>query len=109
MNKKHSRTNALKGLTKKSPMETGNETRTDSTTRFDPVTLRVDTTPVGSRKVAEGGFGWGNAIKSGNKNASMWKNKRDNVATKKVEANNKAKSNASKKGSGGMTPIMPNE
>ena len=42
MNKKHSRTNALKGLTKKSPLETGNETRTDSTTRYDPITLQVD-------------------------------------------------------------------
>jgi len=103
------RNNALKGLLKKSPMETGNETRTDSTTRFDPVTLRVDSTPVGNKKVAESGYGIGAAIKSGNKAASMWKNKRDAIATNKVNESNKSKSRSSKKGSGNMTMQMPGE
>mgnify|MGYP003126813353 CR=1 FL=1 len=99
----------LKGLMKKSPVRQGNTTRTDSTTRFDPITLQVDSTPVGSTKVKEAGYGFGAAVESGNENASMWKNKRDTIATNKVNQENIELSRSSTPGSGGMTPIMPGE
>ena len=83
--------------------------RKDSTTRYDPTTLQVDSTPVGEKKVRAGGYGWGAAIKSGNENASMWKHARDTAASKKATQSNKEKSRSSKPGSGGMRPIMPGE
>ena len=61
------------------------------------------------KKVKAAGYGFGAAIESGNESASMWKSKRDDIATKKAEKDNKNKSRTSKKGSGGMTPIMPGE
>ena len=83
--------------------------RTDSTTRYDPITLQVDSTPVGQEKVKAGGYGFGAAISSGNENASMWKSARDKAKTEEVTQSNKEKSRASKPGSGGMRPIMPGE
>ena len=83
--------------------------RKDSTTRYDPVTLQVDSTPVGEKKAAASGYGWSAAISSGNKRASMWKSKRDEIATRKVQQSNKEESSRSKPGSGGMRPIMPGE
>ena len=103
------RNNPLPGLYKKSPIKSNTEVRTDSTTRYDPVTLRVDSTPVGQKKVNEAGYGFGAAIESGTENASMWKNKRDEVADNKVMQENKELSRSSKPGSGGMTPQMPGE
>ena len=99
----------LKGFMKKSPIKQQDSTavRTDSTERYDPVTLEVDSTPVGNTKVKAGGYGFSAAVASGNKNASMWKSKRDKTATIKAQELNKSKSSASKPGSGGMTPIMP--
>ena len=92
-----------------SPIKDKNKVRTDSTTTYDPVTLRVDSTPVGSTKVKEGGYGFGAAIKSGSAPASMWKNKRDTIATEKVTKENIEKSRKSKPGSGGQRMIMPCE
>ena len=104
------RNTPLKGLMRKTGAPSKSDgVRTDSTTRFDPITLRVDSTPVGSTKVSEAGYGFGAAAKSGNENASMWKNKRDKIATDKVTQSNKEKSRSSKSGSGGMRPIMPGE
>ena len=109
MNNKNSRTNPLPGLRKKSGPPSNKEVRTDSTTRYDPTTLRVDSTPVGQKKVGAGGYGWGAALSSGSKPASMWKSKRDEIATKKATQSSKEKSSLSKPGSGGMRPIMPSE
>tara|TARA_R110002012_G_C11199471_1_gene559665 strand:+ start:101 stop:430 length:330 start_codon:yes stop_codon:yes gene_type:complete len=109
MNNKNSRTNALPGLRKKNGPTNDTGTRTDSTTRFDPITLRVDSTPVGQKKVDSGGYGWSAALSSGNKPVDMWKNIRDEIATNKVSESNKEKSRASKPGSGNMTMIMPGE
>lgn len=109
MNNKNSRTNALPGLRKKNGPTNDTGTRTDSTTRFDPITLRVDSTPVGQKKVDSGGYGWSTVFSSGNKPVDMWKNKRDEIATKKVEQSNIEKSRASKPGSGGVRPIMLGE
>ncbi len=103
------RNKPLPGLYKKSPIKSNTEVRTDSTTRFDPITLRVDSTPVGQTKVNEAGYGFNAAVTSGNENASMWKNKRDEIATNEVYESNKELSRTSKPGSGGMTPIMPGE
>ena len=100
----------LKGFMKKSPIkQDSTAVRADSTERYDPVTLQVDSTPVGQKKVKAGGYGFGAAIESGTENASMWKSKRDDIATNKVTKSNKNKSRTSKPGSGGMTPIMPGE
>jgi len=108
MNNKNSRTNALPGLRKKNgPTSKSDGVRTDSTTRYDPITLKVDSTPVGQTKVNTGGYGFVAAIKGGNENASMWKSKRDQIATDKVTKSNQQASNNSKPGSGGMRPIMP--
>ena len=103
------RTSPLKGLMKKSPITDKRKARTDSTVKFDPETLRVDSTPVGQTTVDEGGYGWSEAVKSGNKPASMWKNKRDQIATEKLHQSNIEKSSKSEPGIGGMIAIMPQE
>ena len=92
-----------------SPIKDKSKVRKDSTTTYDPVTLKVDSTPVGQKKVSAGGYGFSAAIKSGNKPASMWKSERDRVATKKVTQSNKEKSRSSKPGSSGKRMIMPSE
>ena len=104
------RTSPLRGLIRKTgaPSKTDG-VRKDSTTRYDPITLKVDSTPVGQKKVKAGGYGWGAAIEGGNENRDMWKSKRDGVATEKATQSNKEKSRSSKPGSGGMRPIMPGE
>jgi len=109
MNTKNSRTNPLPGLRKKSGPPSGTEVRTDSTTKFDPITLQVDSTPVGQTKVGTAGYGWGAAFSAGNKPVSMWKSKRDTIATENLVKENVEKSRSSKPGSGGMRPIMPGE
>ena len=81
--------------------------RTDSTITYDPVTLNVDSTPVGHRLgVKSAGFGWGAAIKAGNEKASMVKGLQDKHATNKLYQSNKEKESKSKRGSGGKRPIM---
>ena len=104
------RNTPLKGLMRKTGAPSKSDgVRTDSTTRYDPITLQVDSTPVGQKKVKAGGYGFTAAVDGGNENASMWKNKRDAIATDKVTQSNKEKSRASKPGSGNMRMIMPGE
>ena len=102
------RNSPLRGLMRKTGEPSKPEkVRTDSTTRYDPITNLVDSTPVGQKKVKAGGFGYTAAVERGNENASMWKDARDKAETKKVTQENKEKSRSSKPGSGGMRPIMP--
>ena len=104
------RNSPLRGLMRKTGEPSKSDgVRTDSTTRFDPITHKVDSTPVGHRKVKASGYGYTAAIDGGNERASMWKNKRDDIATKKVTQSNKEKSRRSEPGSSGMKPIMPGE
>ena len=74
-----------------------------------PVTLRVDSTPVGQKKANAAGYGFSAAIDAGSDNASMWKSERDRIATNKVQQENIELSRSSKPGSGGMSMIMPGE
>ena len=90
-----------------SPLKDSGKVRTDSTVTYDPITLNVDSTPVGQEKVKAGGYGWGEAIKSGTEPASMWKSQRDKIATEKQLEIDKEKSRTSKPGSGGQRMIMP--
>jgi len=82
--------------------------RKDSTERYDPKTLEVDSTPVGSRKVKGAGYGFGAAIDSGDGDASMWKSFRDKAATKKSQELNKTKSRNSKR-LGKRAMVMPGD
>tara|TARA_R110002020_G_scaffold384586_1_gene595580 strand:+ start:659 stop:976 length:318 start_codon:yes stop_codon:yes gene_type:complete len=104
------RNKPLPGLYKSSPLKNSSKVRTDSTTTYDPTTLKVDSTPVGHYLGTKaGGFGFGAAIKAGNTPSSMIKGIADDMATKTVVKQNRALSDKSNPGSGNKIMIMPGE